>query len=116
MRRRRLDVLLTPACTLPACAPGGAASNPVACNYTALWNLLDFPAGVQMDTLKDPVFKTDEIWVYPTKKAPEQKGYREEQRDLPEVGGAPAEGGSSARDAAVGQDAHQVNEPAMRPP
>ena len=31
---------------MPPCAAGEGAKNPSACNYTALWNLLDFPAGV----------------------------------------------------------------------
>ena len=46
MERRGLDVLLTPAMAMPPCAAGEGAKNPSACNYTALWNLLDFPAGV----------------------------------------------------------------------
>ena len=46
MERRNLDVLLTPAMVIPPCASGAGAANPTACNYTAIWNLLDFPAGV----------------------------------------------------------------------
>eukprot|EP00936_MAST-01D_sp_MAST-1D-sp1_P002071 g2071.t1 len=46
MERRNLDVLLTPAMVIPPCASGAGAANPTACNYTAMWNLLDFPAGV----------------------------------------------------------------------
>ena len=46
VKERRFDVLLTPGSTLPACRTGDAGKNATSCNYTALFNLLDFPAGV----------------------------------------------------------------------